>query len=195
MIERVPIQRFSFDEDDVRAAASRPSDGNKEECAMRRGFRISRLMTAGIVSVALALTTVTLIGQGRTKDAKAVKVASAVPNIPIQNPNAPNTTPVPLNAMDSRPDLNGMWQYRTSTPMQRAQNLGTKVFYTPEEGEALGKRITEQRNADVISDKPEVEAYQKGMNTVWFEYGGPLLQYRTSLIVDPPDGRMPAAAN
>jgi hypothetical protein len=162
---------------------------------MRRGFRISRLTAAGIASIALAFTTVTIMGQARTKDVKAVKISSAVPNIPTQNPFAPNTTPVPLNTMDGHPDLNGMWQYRTSTPMARPQNLGTTLFYKPEEGEALGKRITEQRNADVITDKVEVEAYQKGMNTVWFEYGGPLLQYRTSLIVDPPDGRMPVAAN
>src|SRR5258706_15183623 len=112
---------------------------------MRRGFRMSRLITAGIASGLLAFTTVTVIGQG----AKPVKVVSAAPNVPVQNPDAPNRTPAPRNA-DGHPDLNGMWSYRTSTPMQRATTYGTKLFLTPKEGEEIAKRVTQQRNADVI---------------------------------------------
>jgi hypothetical protein len=154
---------------------------------------MSRLIAAGIASGLLAFTITTVAVMAQSPGTK-VKVVSAAPNVPVENPYAPNNTPSPRNAMDGHPDLNGMWQYRTSTPMQRPASYGTTLFLKPEEGEAIGKRTTEQRNADVIGDKPEVEAYQKGMNTVWFEYGGPLLQYRTSLIVDPPDGRMPPAA-
>lgn len=162
---------------------------------MSRRNQVSTLAAAAAGVGLLALTTTVVLGQVRvpaTKPAKAVKVSSAVPQIPVQNPNAPKTTPVPLNADDGHPDLTGMWDYRTATPMQRAKEDGTNLFLTQQDAEARAAKTTAARNTDIRSSNPEVDALQLGLNNAWYEYGGPYLGYRSSQIVDPPDGRMPA---
>jgi hypothetical protein len=81
---------------------------------------------------------------------------------------------------DGRPDLQGIWNNSTQTPLQRPAALGTKQFYTDEEYAKL--RL---RNHDVPPPDGDPGTY----NQFWWEEGGLLKQ--TSLIVDPPDGRMP----
>jgi hypothetical protein len=87
------------------------------------------------------------------------------------------------------PDLQGIWTNATLTPLQRPPELGTKEFYTPEESAAFAKQRIEQTNADRPLRPGEVGAY----NDAFFERGkGGVKSRRTSLIVDPPNGRLPA---
>jgi hypothetical protein len=85
------------------------------------------------------------------------------------------------------PDLRGVWHLATYTPLQRPAHLKDKPFYTEEEAIAAFKRATE---ADSEVD-PRTVHYD------WKEYamdawqGGARPSLRTSLIVDPPDGRLP----
>jgi hypothetical protein len=86
------------------------------------------------------------------------------------------------------PDLRGYWLLATYTPLERPAALGDKAFYTEEEALAQFKRAVE---ADAEVD-PRTVHYD------WKEYGmdawqaGAKPNLRTSLIVDPPDGRIPA---
>jgi hypothetical protein len=87
------------------------------------------------------------------------------------------------------PDLEGIWTNATLTTLQRASELGTKAFFTPEEAAAWEKQRIQATNADRPLRTGEVGAY----NDAFFERGTRgVKSRRTSLIVDPPDGRIPA---
>ena len=93
-------------------------------------------------------------------------------------------TEVPRRA-DGRPDLQGVWDFRTITPLERPVELGDKAVLTAEEAAAL-------KAASVrIDRKPppgEVGAY----NQFWYDQGADVVEgRRTSLLFDPPDGRIP----
>jgi hypothetical protein len=85
------------------------------------------------------------------------------------------------------PDLRGVYLTATYTPLQRPPELKDKPLYTEEEAVAAFKRAVE---ADAEVD-PRTVHYD------WKEYsmdawqGGARPSLRTSLIVDPPDGRLP----
>ena len=83
------------------------------------------------------------------------------------------------------PDLQGIWDYRTMTPLQRAPDLEGKAVLTEEEAAAYQKaKLAQRADYDAL---PTVHA------KFWLDYGTELTDdRRTSLIVDPPNGRIPA---
>ena len=92
------------------------------------------------------------------------------------------------------PDLQGVWDFRTITPLQRPEDLGDKAFLTEEEA-------AERENAAVARDLELWEADARrteaggsvgGYNNFWMDRGTRVIGTRaTSLIVDPPNGRLP----
>ena len=84
------------------------------------------------------------------------------------------------------PDLQGQWNSQTSTPLERpvAGALAGKDTITDEEAESLEVKHL----AD--GDKPPADGDPGTYNSFWFDRGKGL--NRTSLILDPPDGRVPA---
>jgi hypothetical protein len=92
---------------------------------------------------------------------------------------------------DGAPDLQGIYTNVSLTPLQREKDLGTKEFFAPGEAAAWKKRMLVQRNMD-RRDGGAVADLTRAYNEVFWDNGSensPTLQ--TSLIVDPPDGRMP----
>jgi hypothetical protein len=86
-------------------------------------------------------------------------------------------------------DLEGIWTNATLTPLQRPPELGTKEFFTADEAAQFERTRIEQTNADRPLPPGQVGAY----NDAFFERGKGLVRSRrTSLVVDPPDGRIPA---
>jgi hypothetical protein len=85
------------------------------------------------------------------------------------------------------PDFNGVWPDidMVRVPVQRAPQYGTRLFMTPEEHAALEKREQEQ----IVRMANEGAGGATGAPGWWVEWGKSQLQ--TSLVVDPPDGRMP----
>jgi hypothetical protein len=85
------------------------------------------------------------------------------------------------------PDLNGVWPDidMVRVPVQRAPQYGTRLFMTPDEHAALEKREQEQ----IVRMANEGAGGATGAPGWWVEWGRS--QRQTSLIVDPPDGRMP----
>jgi hypothetical protein len=82
------------------------------------------------------------------------------------------------------PDLQGLWDYRTMTPLQRPRDLADKDVFTPEEAAAYEQ--AELKSRTDYDARPTVHA------KFWLDYGTQLTNdRRTSLIVDPPDGRVP----
>jgi hypothetical protein len=82
---------------------------------------------------------------------------------------------------DGHPDLQGLWDYRTATPLERPRDLADKAVFTDQEARAFEARTAERRENIVAVHPP-----------FWLDYGSKVLgDRRTSLIVDPPTGRVP----
>ncbi len=85
------------------------------------------------------------------------------------------------------PDLQGVWDFRTITPLQRPEELASKEVLTSEEAAELEEEAVLN---DV--DRPPPDGSVGGYNRFWFDYGTNVVEdRRTSLIVDPADGRLP----
>jgi hypothetical protein len=105
-------------------------------------------------------------------------------------PSAAKTRPVPRTA-DGQPDLQGLWTNATVTPFERPSDLAGKEFFTAAEAAAYEKRIVEQNNADRRNRGAE-EDLAIGYNDVWWDRGTKVVaSRRTSLVIDPRDGRVP----
>ena len=92
------------------------------------------------------------------------------------------------------PDLQGIWDFRTITPLERPEDLGDKAFLTVEEAaEAEAAEI--QRNIDLWeaeARRTEAGGNVGAYNNFWMDRGtNPIETRRTSLIVYPPTGRFP----
>ena len=95
------------------------------------------------------------------------------------------------------PDLQGIWNNATITPLQRPESLGDQVFLTAEEIAAMEQRAAEgfsQANAaqEVRTEPLPVGGNVGAYNSFWTEEGTAVVQTgRTSLISDPPNGQLP----
>ncbi len=93
------------------------------------------------------------------------------------------------------PDLRGVWDFRTITPLERPRQFEAKKVLTDEEAaefrtQELQRRNKDRRASDGISAEQDV---RNAYNQFWWDYGSELTEdHRTSLIVHPPDGRIPA---
>ena len=93
-----------------------------------------------------------------------------------------------------QPDLQGIWDFRTITPLERPEDLGDQAFYTVEEAASLEREAVErdielwEREAQRTEAGGNVGAY----NNFWMDRGTrPIETRRTSLITEPPNGRFP----
>lgn len=94
---------------------------------------------------------------------------------------------------DGHPDLQGIWTNATVTPLQRPTQLGTKQFFTADEAAAFEKQRVEQSNTDRIEgERGASDLARRAYNNVWMDRGTHVTTTkRTSLIMDPEDGRVP----
>ena len=94
------------------------------------------------------------------------------------------------------PDLNGIWDFRTLTPLERPDGLAGKEFLTAEEAAEFELETLKARDMD-RRDGAEIEAgfgsdVERAYNQFWWDFGSELSgDLRTSLITDPPDGKIP----
>ena len=93
---------------------------------------------------------------------------------------------------DRVPDLQGIWNFSTATPLERPEDLSDRVLLSAEETAQYEREIAERRRAgDSTSDTASLEARVSYEQAIWFERGARLTAARTSLVVDPPNGRIP----
>lgn len=97
------------------------------------------------------------------------------------------------------PDLQGVWNFNSETPLQRPEEFGDREYLTPEEvQQARIDREQERAEADarqaelnVNPEAPPVADAPGGYNEFWFEGAAIGENVRTSLITYPLNGRIP----
>ena len=126
---------------------------------------------------------------------------AAVALTPFAAAAQPAGAEVPRTAWGA-PDLQGVWDFRSLTPLERPEELGEKAFLTAEEAAALEQEAV-QRNEDLLNRPAEnttvggsIDIREDGTpgfyNNFWLDGGTSTVDSRrTSLITDPPNGRMP----
>ena len=121
--------------------------------------------------------------------AAAVLLAPGVAAAQAPAPQSPAAAWEPPRLPDGRPDLQGVWDFRTATPLERPEALADRATLTDEEAAAVEFGATAfQRAADAQPPEGSVGAY----NAFWLDFGTTVTDdRRSSLIVDPPDGRLP----
>jgi len=92
----------------------------------------------------------------------------------------------PPRTPDGHPDMQGYWTNGTYTPLERPTEFGTKEFFTREEALAYAKRRDDQLRAQPRDNIHYDDAIWQGEREV-----KGLTSLRTSLIYDPPDGKIP----
>ena len=141
-------------------------------------IRASAAIACGAVVAAVALVAATSATAQTPAAASKAKSASTSKAWTAKTP-------------DGQPDLQGVWTNATITPFERPTALGAKAVLSEEEAAALEKQTAVQRQAadEGPGRKGDVGAY----NQFWMDSGTKVLATRqTSLVVDPPDGRVPA---
>src|SRR2546425_13038390 len=126
----------------------------------------------------------------------AAVLAAAILQVPVagQAPSsARKTTTVPSTSVPrtewGQPDLRGIWNFGSATPLQRPDALADKDFLTDEEAAAVEEQAARSRSDEARANScGGVGNY----NSFWYDYGAKTVgTKRTSLVVDPPDGRIP----
>lgn len=92
---------------------------------------------------------------------------------------------------DGQPDLQGLWTNVTLTPLERPKELGDKPYFTEQEAIDYQKKLNANLNKD-RRDGGAAADLGRAYNDVWWDFGTQLVKTRrTSLVIDPPDGRVP----
>ena len=96
------------------------------------------------------------------------------------------------------PDLQGVWDFRTITPLQRPEDLGDKAFLSEEEAAQREQRAVDRAvrlwNRD--AQRTEAGGNVGGYNNFWMDQGTRVIgTRRTSLVIDPPNGRLPSVTD
>ncbi len=129
---------------------------------MNRRIRTLGALAALTASIGLALS---LLAQ------------SADSGVPISK-----TTPL---TADGHPDLQGHWTNDTYTPLERPAELGDKATFTPEEAAAFFRAKVDELHGQAADDIHYDDAIWQAENYA------KVASLRTSLIVDPANGRLP----
>jgi hypothetical protein len=133
---------------------------------------------------ALAVATVVATGVASGQTRAAVNTAaSAAPDS--------KTWIVPRTPW-GHPDLQGIWSTATITPFERPAEFAGKEFLTEQEAADFERRTLERTNRDRRDGGADTDV-SRAYNDFWWDSGTRVVPTRrTSLVVDPPDGRIPA---
>jgi len=101
---------------------------------------------------------------------------------------AAKTSSVPRTA-DGRPDLQGTWDFAQLTPLERPSEFAGKDTITEDEAEQFAQRRIETTHKD-RRDGGAAADVERAYNDFWWDFGTRIAA-QPSLVVDPPDGRIP----
>ena len=141
--------------------------------------RLVYLSVLAVLATVMSLTSMPVAGQASSAGPRAAP-GSAKPS--ADRPWTPPRTPW------GEPDLQGLWDYRTITPMERPAKFAQKESLTEAEAVEL-----EKLDAEENVDRPPRAGDPGTYNQFWMDRGTKVIgTRRTSLITDQPDGRIPA---
>jgi len=135
-------------------------------------MNLSAVVSAGVLVV---LTAAAGLCQTSSRPSKAS---------PPAKPGAVARTP------DGHPELQGIWSFATLTPLERPAALAGKTHLTDEEAADFAKRTVAGRNFDRRDGGADADV-SRAYNDLFYDFGKSASN-QTSLIVDPPDGKLPA---
>ncbi|HEX5229680.1 MAG TPA: hypothetical protein VFW44_18335 [Bryobacteraceae bacterium] len=134
-----------------------------------------QVRSTALLFTAIGLVSLSLAGQTR----HAAKITDAKTYTPPRTP-------------DGQPDLQGVWTNATLTPLERPAEFAGKEFLTDQEAADYVKRTLQTVSSDRRDGSASVDV-GRSYNEFWRDRGNALVaDRRTSLIVDPADGRIPA---
>ena len=112
----------------------------------------------------------------------------------------------PLETPYGHPDLSGVWDFRTVTPVERPEEFADQEFLSEEEVASYAAERVQANNADLDREGKKKITTTRGQvngtresrdlalayNDFWWDRGTVVVETRrTSLVVDPPNGRIP----
>ena len=119
-----------------------------------------------------------------------VLLAPATATGQVQTTTA-HTAPAPHTGWGD-PDLRGIWSNSTITPFERPGELAGQQYLTEEEVATLERRAREA-NTDEARGEDAARDVRGAYNDFWWERGTTVVpSRRTSLILNPPDGKLPS---
>src|SRR5258706_2887156 len=93
------------------------------------------------------------------------------------------------------PDLDGIWNYSSLTPVERPAEMAGKEYLTPQEAAAFTKQVLERGNMDRRDGSVDADL-ARAYNDAWYDRGTKVAtvhgRTQTSLVIDPPDGHLTA---
>jgi hypothetical protein len=123
-----------------------------------------------------------------TVTATMVEVLGKAPAPPAKPQEVATRWTVPRTP-DGQPDLQGIWDYRTATPVERPRELAGREFLTDEEIAAFERRAAAREDGRPPEDARATPSVHPPW---WLDYGKQVVgTRRSSLVIDPPDGRVP----
>ena len=102
---------------------------------------------------------------------------------------------------NGKPDFSGRYDISSLTPFQRPEEFGERLFLTLEESNGMASKAATARETQAQPSDPERQAPEAGgnvgaYNDFWFEWGSKGFaidgKFRTSILTEPSNGRMPA---
>ena len=137
----------------------------------------------------------------------AVLAGSAVLALSLSTQAAAQSGSDDLRTPHGHPDISGVWDFRTVTPLERPEEFADQAFLSEEEVAAYAAERVAASNADRDREARKLETTDRGQvngtresrdlalayNDFWWDRGDSVVETRrTSLVVDPPNGRVPA---
>ena len=106
---------------------------------------------------------------------------------------------MPMRTLDGQPHVSGIFTFRTITPFERPSQFADQETLSREDAAAFEASERTRQNRDLFDPelgannyRPRSEGGVLSYNEFWYERGVELTaDKRTSLVVDPPDGRLP----
>ena len=132
-----------------------------------------------------------LMSIGALAAAISASVAAQVPSTPAKALSTAKVSASPARTPEGQPDLQGVWSFAILTPLERPDDLAGKATLTDQEAAEYARRKKDRENKDSRDGSGTDADVGKAYNDAWWDFGTKASN-QTSLIIDPPNGKLPA---